>query len=389
MRGKRAKIFVSHYPPDIEMYAPFAKMAKVKEPKTEIILFRVAHPYRFNLSPYNKYFDKIVEFPHIKYDKNIISGIHAIRSFKKAWRRSILNLQQYAHIDVYIEDSYWLPVTAFLYVFAKIKQVKHIYRITLGDNTIKGARIDYLRTLFIFFYYPFIPTYAVKAMRRNNGGFVTFSSLHKLPGTTVRLLKPTAKSYISLTEMGIPYPLFVSRTEKKIHDMVIIFGDKGVLEDFSDYVDKKNAESVLHEFFKALETHYRGVPIYYKAHPGAPDVLLPGMIKSHYRFLPAEVSAQFLLKKYYLHIKAAYTFFSTSVMWSSFFGIPSYTLYRLVYNKEGRKRLDATFGQQDIASPLIFPLGDIHDIGKIDNKKINPPRINIHNLLPPYTSLLH
>jgi len=386
-----AKLFVSHYPPDLAIYKHIVALARAHDSGAAIILFKFAHPYRFDFAPYKDCFDLVVEFPFIEYSKNIVRGVREIITFKRQLRTALQTLKEFTHIDVYIEQSAWLPANAMLFALAKFPPVAHIYRITMGSYEIPGTRIDWLKTWFCRLYHLFIGVYPIYAMKRKNGGFATFVYRKKSSGTLVRLTNPTAKSkHIHKdNEITVPYPVITpSRKEKAQADMVVIFGDKGVLEDFPDYAATPDAQKILRDFFVALETHYQGMTLYYKPHPGAPGVMLPGMVEKNYTLLPASLSAQTILETYWPRIKAAYTFFSTSVAWSSFYGIPSYTLYHLAYNEQGAQRLDATFSQPDIASPLIFPISSIKDIGTIDRKKVRPRVFDLDHIPENYLTIL-
>lgn len=396
MEAKSAKIFVSHYPFDLALYKTIAKMAKAQNPAVTIILFKVGHPYyaSFDFSPYQRYFDSVVEFPFIAYQKNIIRGIRDIKKFKTILQNSLQNLKEFDHIDVYIEHSAWLPVNVIFFALVKISLVAHIYRWTLGRYEIPGTRVDRVRTWFCLLYHLIIPAYPIKAMKRNNGRFVTFLYTIKPPGTLVRFINPhnTSEPSARKSEIIIPYPLLVNpHKNKPSKEMVVIFGDSGIF-DLKEYIGDPQPRKTLRSFFTALEKHYKGMGLYYKPHPG--DItkdfpsLMAGISRERYQFLPARVNAQVLIEEYWPRIKAVYTFFSTSVAWSSFFGIPSYTLYRLIYNEQGIKRLDETFGQPDIASDLIFPISHSRDIGCIDGKKIPPRIINLKHIPPIYQSIL-
>lgn len=392
MEKRKAKIFVSHYPPDLPMYKAIATISKDTQPHTRLFLFKVEHPYHFNVPLYKDSFDTIVTFPFIAYEKNIIEGVRQIVRFKRVLQKALRNLEKFSHIDVYIEHSAWLPANVMLFALGNLSRVRHIYRLTLGSYEIPGTRIDWGRTLFCYFYHLFINAYPVNAMKRIGGGFATFNYLRKIPGILVKMTSPALprKEKYRRNEFVIPYPVLSPRNKKSNSpDMVIIFGDKGVIDDFPDYVATSDAKEILHTFFSALEKHYQDTRLYYKPHPGAPGDFLPGMNPSHYKLLPASVSAQAILQEYWPRVKAAYTFFSTSVAWSSFFAIPSYTLYKMIYNTAGVKRLDEAFGQPDIASPLLFALENIKDIGRIDNKKTSPQYIDKKHIPSFYKSILN
>jgi hypothetical protein len=186
--------------------------------------------------------------------------------------------------------------------------------------------------------------------------------------------------------MELPFPI-IKRDGAAKKDMVIIFGNADILT-FKEYVDDyKGAKKKLVTFFEELDSIYRDYKIYYKPHP-ADTKLMPGIKKGRYHSFTNNVNTQVILDRYYPQIKATYTVFSTSAMWSSFFGIPSYVTYGLVYNHIGIQRFDYVFTQKSIASPLIALVSSKAQIGSIDNLKDSRKYVNLDHIDEPYHRIL-
>lgn len=367
MKEKRAILFISHHPGDLLLYKNISILMRRLLPKASIILFKINHRYyhSFNMSPYVQSFDSIEEFPFITYQKNLLKGSREMRHFRKRLSEIKSLLHQYHHIDVYMQDSAWLPVNMMLFFLNDMPSIKHILRWNFGMEEHKQVREDSVRTWYCRFYHAlFGGAFPVRAVSTLEGKFVDFLYTERVPGEKLTIISP-AREKKTLRENEIYFPLFKGK-QSPAKDMVIIFGDADIL-DFNEYVDDyEKAEKKLAVFFEYLQKMYHDCVIYYKSHPGDGASLMPGIKKESYRAFKEGLNTQSILDMYHSRIKAVYTVFSTSAMWSSFFGIPSYVAYRLIYNKAGVKRFDHVFMQESMTSSLLTLISRKEDIGKND-----------------------
>lgn len=388
MGKKRAKIFVSHHPSDLLLYKNLIILTKKLMPEAPIILFKVNHRYykTFDFSPYKSYFDIVEEFPFITYQKNLWQGMREMRQFKERLAQAKTLLEQFDHVDVLIQNSAWLPVNMLLFFFAKANAVKHIFRWDFGMEEHKKTKRGRWRTFYCRLYQTlFGNSYKVHAVSTLKGKFVDFAFSQPVPGQKLTIVSP-AGSIKHLAKEELSFPLLTHRTPEK-KDMVVIFGDADIL-DWKEYVDnRKEAEKKLIAFFERLNVVYRNYSIYYKPHP-ADEKLMPGIKKGVYHAFTNGVNTQSILDTYHSRIKAVYTVFSTSAMWSSFFGIPSYVAYRVVYNRVGALRFDHVFTQKSMSSPLIALVRDKEEIGTRDNIKIPIHYVDTQHISEAYRRIL-
>lgn len=384
----RAIIFVSHHPSDLLLYKQLAILAKRLRPETSILLFKVNHRYYkgFDMTPYQSHFERIEEFPFITYEKNLWKGMRHINEFKKRLSEARSLLEQFDHIDVYVQHSAWLPVNMLLFFFAHLQNARHITRWNFGQEKQEGTEKDKVRTSLCFLYrLLFGNSYKVYAVRTlQEGKFVDFLYAQPVPGRKLTVVSP-AKEARHL-QNSLPFPLFKPDPGKK-KDMVVIFGDEDILE-FTEYVDnRKTAEKKLLAFFESVQKTYPDCNIYYKPHP-ADTKYMPGIGEGVYKSFEPGVNTQSILAAYHTRIKAVYTVFSTSAVWSSFFGIPSYVLYPLIYNQRGLTRFDDVFKRESIHSRFILPVIAPDQIGTIDEAREAIHYVNLDAIGEPYRSIL-
>ena len=85
----KAKLFICAHPDSLLLYKNLIKIIKKYDKSTKIILFKVNHPYfsEFNFEPYKKYFDEIIEFNFIHYERNFLKGLWRIAAFRKKLKK--------------------------------------------------------------------------------------------------------------------------------------------------------------------------------------------------------------------------------------------------------------------------------------------------------------
>jgi len=385
---KKAKLFICHHPGGLLLYKNFTRILRKYDKNSKIILFKVNHPYflKFNFSPFRKYFDEIIEFDFIDYKKNFFLGYWEIFKFQKKFKRVTINLlRSFERIDLFLETSAWLPINILLYNLSKEKNIKNIIRLTGSESSSTRVQMktDKLKTLLCALYSLPFKAYRIKLLTTPGRTSSDFVYRDNVPGTEVQLVSPIA---YKKKENTLPYPVILKNSLTVKKDMVIIFGDGNLYHSASEYLpDYQTYAQKLKTLFKAIENKYLDCKLYYKPHPGDRGQLMPGINPQRYKLFDNTTNAQTLLDIYHHKIKAVYTFSSSSITYSSFFGIPAYTFYRYLSNPAGIERLNSYFLSQN--NKFIFHLSKLKEIGKIDN--INPSiSFDFNNFIESYKKIL-
>jgi len=378
----KAKVFICQHPGELVLLKNLAIITRQYSKESRIILLKVSHRYfqGFNLEPYRQFFDEILEFDFVNYEKNFFKGFRQIANFigriKKVSRDISADFEE---IDLFLGDSAWLPANILLRRFSGNKNIKNITRFTFGGAENPQVKQDRLRTFLCNLYgFPF-GVYKIKALSTKQGKFVDFAFAESVPGNTAKIVGPREK----YAETDFPYPVVSRIGARDKKDRVIIFGDESISRCYSEYLpDYETFLGKLAGFFKALEKKYERCKLYYKPHPGDGKRTMPGIDPEKYEIIVDNVSAQEIFDDQRNNIRAVYAFSSSSVAAGSFFGIPSYTFYRYVANQAGIEKFDAIFGQA--ASKYLFHISNLKEIGKIDNLKRSNPK----NIYKQYRGLL-
>lgn len=389
----KAKLFISHHPNNLFLYKNLIQIIRKYDKDTKILLFKVNHPgfSKFNFEPYKEYFDRIVEFDFIHYQKNFLAGLWKILAFQKKLKRVISSfLRNFETIDLFLDNSAWLPVNVLLYNLSREKSIKNIHKITIAEPESSQTKRDKIKTLWCALYSLLFKCYKVKAISTRGGKFVDFVYGSDTPGNFLKIVSPIVfnKSY-GLKEDILPYPIFYQRRSAEKRDIVIIFGDANIPQYFAEYLPSyETFVEKLNTFFKAVENKYSNCQLYYKPHPNDKDgEIMPGINLQKYRLFDNTVNAQMLFERYQKRIKAVYTFSSSAAIFGSFFGIPSYTFYRYLFNPSGIEKFNSFFNQDYLMSRFLFHIADLGEIGKID--ELEPPVINLKKLEKRYRKVLN
>src|SRR3989338_2183238 len=188
-----AKLFICHHPDQLLLYKNLIQVIKEHDKNTRIVIFKVNHPYflKFNFTPYNQYFDKIVEFDFIHYKKNFLAGYREIFNFQKKLKKTAANvLANFGTIDLFMTDSAWLPVNILLYNLARRKNIKNITKFAGGQLEGPQTKTDNLKTIFCNLYALPFKCYKVKVISNLTGKFQGFAYTGRVPGTAVKLVSP-------------------------------------------------------------------------------------------------------------------------------------------------------------------------------------------------------
>lgn len=389
MEKSKAKLFISHHPSNLILFKNMAEIVRKYDKESKIILFKVNHVYfdKFDDEPYKKFFDEIVEFDFINYEKNFLIGYWKIFSFKKQLNKMTNGLlKNFRTIDLFLTDSAWLPVNVLLCNLSKQKNIKNITKIFMVEPESSQTKTDKIKTFLANLYPLPFKSYKIKVISTLGGKFMDFVYNDNIPGNMVKIISPVKKE--SIGKNVLPYLVNSTNFSKSQKDMVVIFGDASIFKFYAEYLPEyKIFVKKLTAFFKALEDKYSDYKLYYKPHPAEKGEIMPGVNIKKYSLLDNSINAETILDIYNQKIKAVYSFSSTSVATASFFGIPSYTFYKYLSNNAGVKRFNSMFEKNNIKSKFLFNLFDLEEIGRIDNLKSR--NINIEKLEEKYRKVLN
>jgi len=385
----KAKIFIYHHSVNLVLFKNLAEIIGKYDKNVKIILIRVNHKYfsDFDFSPYEKYFDKIIDFEFISYNKNIFKGLGKVLKFQRKLKEVISDLSNFEEIDLFLAPSAWLPINILLYNLSREKNVKNINKISFFDPQSSGTKTDKLKTLFCAFYSLFFNCYNVKVISTLKGKFVNFEYSQEVPGTVIRIASPTAD--LAFKENILPYPFSFRDSSNQKKDIVIVFGDTSLFQFYSEFFpDKKTFNEKMALFFKEVEKKYSDCQLYYKPHPGDQGKIMDGVDIGKYKLFDNSTDIQVLFDEMNNRIKAVYSFCSVSIMFGSFFGIPSYTFYRYLFNQTGINKFDDLFNQDNLKSKFLFHISNLNEIGSVDDLKRPEPSdsANLDNI---YRKLLN
>jgi len=389
MKKNNAKLFICQHPGGVSFFKNLSQILKKCDKNIKIILFKINHPYfsKFNFKPYEKYFDEIIEFDFVTYKRNFLVGYWGIFKFIKKLKKTMVNLSRdFETIDLFLENSAWLPVNILLYNLSKEKNVKNIVRFAYGEIKNQQIKRDGFKTFLLRFYSLPFKKYKVIATSTKAGKFVNFVYQDKLPGEIIKIINPAKEETGDFSTL--PYPIFSNFYPEQKKDIIIIFGCISIPDVYSEYIKDKNIfEEKSRKFFKAMESKYPDCKLYYKPHP-ADEGNVPFWVKKEkYKIFNDNHSAETIFDLYNQRIRAVYSFSSTSVIAASFFGIPSYTYYRYIYNKAGIETLDSFFELDNIKSKFLYNLSNLEEIGRIDNLE-RPKQLDLNNISQRYKQLL-
>ncbi len=385
---KSAIVFITNHPDQLLFYKNMALMRKAKYPTEEIILCRIMNPYdaKTDFAPYKSSFSHVIEFPRI-YKKNPFVVVREILLFRKQLGVLKKMLRAYTLKGIFCVHSAWIGVNILLRAF---RNVPAIYRWILVDTLhMRTLRYDRRKSWYYQLYafacfILFLPTYKAAAKMTTGGVFVDFhyAKPDLLPGKLISLKNPCEPLPRKSDIISLPFPLFspsrsASSRSKKV--MVVIFGDSTILSHFGGFLkERTHTLAIMKNTFLRLEKYYKDSLLYYKPHPADEDMFMSGIRKKYYHHFSASLNAQQICEEFHPSIRAAYTFTSVSALWASFFGIPSYALYPLICNDQGKKFFNEFFSSSGgkKRAPLIQSIQDLDRIGTIDHLKRTPPYLN-------------
>ncbi len=312
------------------------------------------------------------------------------RKLKKVISSFLANFET---IDLFLHKSTWPTVNILLYNLSKQKNVKNIIKFILKEKAYSETKIDRIKTLFCNLHSLFLGCYKIKVTSTLAGEFTGFVYAERIPGVSFRIVSPVREVvniFDDKKENILPYPIISKNSPTSKRDMVIIFGDTSICQDFSEYLpSNKVFIEKLTAFFKSIEGKYSDCKLWYKPHPGDKNRVMSGINIKKYNLFDNTVNAQVILDTYNQKIKAVYSIISSSAILGSFFGIPSYTLYRYLFNSAGIEKFDNLFDQDNTKSKFLLHMPDLKEIGKIDNLESHDCYVDLENIDERYRKVLN
>lgn len=374
---KKAKIFICHHPVALILYKNLAEIIRENDKDIKIILFKVNHEYfsKFDFAPHKSYYDKVIEFDFVSYKKNLFLGISEVIKFKKKLNKSVSEiLGNFDEIDLFLTDSAWLPVNILLYNLSRQKNIKNINKISFFESKGPQTKIDRIKSAWCNLYRLFCRCYKVKVISTKSGKFVNFAYDEDTPGKFIKIISPTSR----ITEVPgwakkdfFPYPVSLKNHPHEKKDMIFVFGDAGIFQFYKEYLpDYETFVKKISLLFSAIEKKYPDCKLYYKPHPSdGNNKVMEGVDLKKYILFDSTIDAPDLLDKFNHRIKAVYALSSFSVVFGSFFSVPSYFFYHYLFDGAGIEKFDSFYNQSNLDSRFICHVSNLSDIGKIDNLK--------------------
>ena len=369
---KKAIFFILYHPASIGQHAFISK--KFKD-EYQTILITLSHPYTNPevLKKYSNSFDIIISLPLIKYEINLARGYYKlwkfINKFNKLTKPLLEDIDSFNLIYAF---SAYLPMNAVLSRLNRHKKCKRA--ITLTDEYTAKMTVDILRTINVLFYTLFFRLYPVFYDKKSN--FFYFKPFEdKILLISGPYLKNSYNVHKS-KEGSIPIykvsePVLISEFQDR--NVVVIYGDTNVYSAEAYPCDLPNIEynTKLAEIFTYLAHYYADCKLIYKPHPSDNYGVMPGLDGIEFELYKGNLTSQVHLESLLENVKACYSVASTSLLYSSAKGIPSYTFYKLLEFKGGL--LKNFFESKDaINNPFICNISKIEDIGIIDSVKFEP-----------------
>ena len=376
------------------LYKNLVQIIRKYDKNVKVVLIKVNHAYfsKLDFEPYRKYFDQTIEFDFIHYKKNLFRGWQEIFNFQK--RIKDINtafMSGFERIDLFLDDSAYLPVNILLYNLSRQKNVKNIVKFSFGGLEGLQTKTDKIRTFLCALYSLPFKSYKIRVLNNLEGQFINFSYSEDTPGIIVKIISPTADLLSGFgypKENVLPYPIAFKYSPSAKKDMVIVFG-KGksfqnnpkYFSDYETYIKKLTA------FFKVLENKYSDCRLCYKSFPLDEGQIMPGIDIKKYSLLDDTADAQELLDKYQQRIKAVYSPLSAIAVHSSFFGIPSYTFFRYLCSQAGIEKFNSLMNKDILRSEFLFHISNLSEIGKIDD--LSRPIVDSKKLEKIYRKILY
>ncbi|MBT3981947.1 MAG: hypothetical protein HOE90_11370 [Bacteriovoracaceae bacterium] len=305
-------------------------------------------------------FDDIVVLSNINYDYRIPLGIIRIRQHQ-AKLKKLFDTYPVKKIKIITDISAYLPVNTALSYFMKNFEVQEIF--SVKANLKHEYKPDFKKTFFASIYSKLCGL--LKAQYFEKLGYIYTNEIDCkvvkiLPFFSLPIAKSDKKIFFKKKNL---YQL--GDMEKK--DTILIFSDK----DLSPYdpPEDKIYHKKLGEFYREIQKKYPNASILCKPHPADGMEGMEGMQCLKYDFYQKEITSQLAIDELHSRLIACYSPASTSLIYSSSVGIPSYTFYKFLNLKAS---ILAEYFENDLQkeNPCLINIERLEQIGSIDTNQM-------------------
>lgn len=380
--SKEAKVFILYHPAALSLFRILANLVRENYPRVDCILIRALHPYwkGFTDDSFLSGCDRSFTLPDAGYATNLISGLTQAIQFKRNVQKigKILKAH-YGKIDLYsndlLHDSAYLPVNILLSYFYHSGHADKIFRIVRGTQPALGSQPkDRFHSIITAIYCITLNLFKVKTIRLPGITSFIYDSSNPIPEVVLENPYVSAESKETLkARITLPEPfLLLGIKQSAERDMVVIFGDAYIYENYGAYLKSAGEyERRLRFFFDQLKSVYQGLRLVYKPHLSDRGKLMSG-VDSTFTVYEEQKDAESFLIENLSHIQAVYSFFSTSSVSASLMHIPSYHIFEYFFNEPGIKVFNDLARKAGwYQNPYLKKLASLDEIGCIDSVSVS------------------
>jgi hypothetical protein len=351
-------LFVSYHPGSLNTYN------LIRENyigRLNSVLLLIKHPYvNADIIEFcNSKFDNVILLPDLSYDPNFFRGFRKLICFLKYFQLHTKEILEGTHGRFFVVSDFsaYLPVNA---VLSRLRRSHSCGKaISIREDYTYRVQIDFLKSFFITMYVLFFRLSPVLFDSR-----IHYRYLKEPLREVLRIYNPNfqEKKEIGRTKF---LPSFL-KTERRIEDQktIIIYGDTTVYEAYGSRFSIQEYSEQLKLFFAALYQHYDEFRFVYKPHPQDQQLMseLEGIPVEVYR---GGLTSQLHLDEIYQEVRACYSVASTSLLYSSFREIPSYTFYNYLGFENEYPRVYFE-NDETMKNPFLVNIVRLDQIGGID-----------------------
>lgn len=361
----KATVFISYHP----QYLPdYVNLCRLDGGRSRHILVLCRHTYLTQaiIDQYSPKFDAVIVLPDISYDKNLPAGFAAYlrfsRDFRDQFRQALGGAGSFAVVSC---CSAWMAVNAVLSQLRREPGFKSLA--TVCQHIASKGKGSLLRTILISIYtsvFRLMPAY--------------FDSIHgyfyrKIPwNSSIKFIGP----YEELPPAGdaacIRRPCR-PQAKDRADDLVVFYSDR-YLDPYNSSFPREERSRLTEEFLRRLADFYKAQIIVCSPHPLDKGVPIDEMRAVKYTLSDQELLTQMYLELNRHRVKACYAVSSTSLLYSSSVGIPSYSLYKYLGYSEDKNLKIFFEGPAARKNPYLFNISSLEEIGRIDGLETEPAR---------------
>lgn len=361
-----AIIYISYHPGSLVDYECLKKRAG-SDFISVLIMCRHSYVSQDIIEMYSGKFDYFILLPDVNYRVNIIRGFLEFSKYMKEFKRGVNKILESIDAFQIVSDySAYLPVNYILSFLTRQEKCDQL--ISTRDYYSFDIKIDRKKQMCVWIYTFSFGLYPVKATAEGHYFYIKdfFDTVVKFES---RFIKKQKIGEINKGRKPI-YRIFRSEIEQVVgeKDTIIVFTASN-LRRLGCSLSQLEYEACLAKFISALADYYKGSKILCKPHPTELGQIMQGFEGIKYEIYDKRITSEMFIEQNATRIKACYTHMSTSVLYPSKQGIPSYTFYK--YLKLENKYLTEWFETEEAQqNPFLYNITTIDEIGCIDSVNI-------------------